>query len=124
MAPNKKAGGGSLMLVNDTPGEECRIAILTDGKLDGLLTERASTATQVGNIYKGKVTNVEPAMKRKSVPMNASSRGDDRPAAGDGPIPGSQSVNHAFWVHTAVRTETIGRIRSAARPRDPAKPPR
>ena len=54
---------GRIMVVNDTPGEECRIAILDQGKLDGLFTERVATATNVGNIYKGKVANVEPAIQ-------------------------------------------------------------
>jgi len=52
-----------VMVVNDTPGEECRIAILRDGLLEQLFMERSTTATQVGNIYKGRVTNVEPAIQ-------------------------------------------------------------
>ena len=52
-----------LMVVNESPGEECRIAILQDHHLEELYSERASTATDVGNIYKGRVTNVEPAIQ-------------------------------------------------------------
>ncbi len=52
-----------LMIVNETPGEECRIAILEDGHLEELYTENAATATNVNNIYKGRVTNVEPAIQ-------------------------------------------------------------
>ncbi len=52
-----------VMVVNDSPGEECRIAILEDGHLEELFTERTTTATNVGNIYKGRVTNVEPAIQ-------------------------------------------------------------
>ena len=51
------------MIVNDLPNEECRIAIIEDGHLDELYTERAATATNVGNIYKGRVSNVEPAIQ-------------------------------------------------------------
>jgi ribonuclease E len=51
------------MVVNDLPGEECRVAILQDNHLEELYTERARTATNVGNIYKGRVTNVEPAIQ-------------------------------------------------------------
>lgn len=51
------------MIVNDSPGEECRIAILQNGHLEELYTERSSTATNVGNIYKGRVVNVEPAIQ-------------------------------------------------------------
>ncbi len=47
------------MLINYVPGEECRIAILEDGRLEEIYQERASEASHVGNIYKGKVTNVE-----------------------------------------------------------------
>ena len=64
--PHKKttkqdASPGEIMLVNDVPGEECRIAIVRDGRLEDLFTERAATATSVGNIYKGRVSNVESA---------------------------------------------------------------
>jgi ribonuclease E len=51
------------MIVNDSPGEECRVAILQDHHLEELYTERTDTATNVGNIYKGRVTNVEPAIQ-------------------------------------------------------------
>jgi ribonuclease E len=51
------------MVVNDSPGEECRIAILQDNHLEELYTERTATATNVGNIYKGRVTNVESAIQ-------------------------------------------------------------
>lgn len=51
------------MVVNDIPGEECRIAILQNNHLEELYTERHATATDVGNIYKGKVINVEPAIQ-------------------------------------------------------------
>jgi ribonuclease E len=52
-----------VMVVNDNPGEECRIAILENGHLEELYTERTATATNVGNIYKGRVSNVEPAIQ-------------------------------------------------------------
>jgi ribonuclease E len=51
------------MVVNDSPGEECRIAILEDHHLEELYSERSATATNVGNIYKGRVVNVEPAIQ-------------------------------------------------------------
>jgi ribonuclease E len=59
----KQTPPSEIMVVNDQPGEECRVAILEDGHLEELFTERASTATNVGNIYKGRVTNVEPAIQ-------------------------------------------------------------
>lgn len=52
-----------VMIVNDDPGVETRIAILEDGRLEELYTERAKAATGVGNIYKGKVTNIESSIQ-------------------------------------------------------------
>lgn len=63
MVSKKKTDATELMIVNDSPGEECRIAIIADGHLEELFSERTSTATSVGNIYKGRVTNVEPAIQ-------------------------------------------------------------
>lgn len=51
------------MLINYVPGEECRIAIVVDGSLEEFYQERASAGSHVGNIYKGKVTNVEPSIQ-------------------------------------------------------------
>src|SRR6478672_11065276 len=51
------------MLINVSEGEECRIALVEDGKLEELYMERTSSTSHVGNIYKGKVTNVEPSIQ-------------------------------------------------------------
>ncbi|MFA5863891.1 MAG: Rne/Rng family ribonuclease [Phycisphaerae bacterium] len=51
------------MLINDVRSEECRIAIVNNGKLDELFSERASAESHVGNIYKGRITNVEPSIQ-------------------------------------------------------------
>src|SRR3954468_15740461 len=51
------------MLINVSEGEECRIALLEDGRLEELYMERNSATSHVGNIYKGKVTNVEAAIQ-------------------------------------------------------------
>ncbi len=51
------------MLINVSEGEECRIAIVEDAKLEELYMERASSTSHVGNIYKGRVTNVEPSIQ-------------------------------------------------------------
>src|SRR5438270_3889270 len=51
------------MLINISEGEECRIALLADGKLEELYMERTSSTSHVGNIYKGRVTNVEPSIQ-------------------------------------------------------------
>src|SRR4051794_30698996 len=51
------------MLVNVSEGEECRIALLDNGRLEELYMERTSATSHVGNIYKGRVTNVEPSIQ-------------------------------------------------------------
>jgi len=47
------------MLVNVAESEECRVAVVEDGSLEELYVERASLDNHVGNIYKGKVVNIE-----------------------------------------------------------------
>ncbi len=51
------------MLINTVEGQECRIAIVADGQLEELYIERVSSASHVGNIYKGRITNVEPSIQ-------------------------------------------------------------
>jgi len=51
------------MLVNMTDPEECRVAVVQDGKLEELFIERESSEHHVGNIYKGRVENVEPSIQ-------------------------------------------------------------
>jgi len=51
------------MLINISQGEECRIALVEDGRLEELYMERTSATSHVGNIYKGYVTNVEPSIQ-------------------------------------------------------------
>jgi ribonuclease E len=47
------------MLINVLQSEECRIAIIEDGLLEELYIERASQESYVGNIYKGRIVNIE-----------------------------------------------------------------
>jgi len=48
------------MLINYVPGQECRVAVVSsNGQLEDLHAERAGAASHVGNIYVGKVMNVE-----------------------------------------------------------------
>ena len=51
--------GSRLMLIDEVPGESCRIAVLEKGRLEELFVERAQSSTAVGNIYKARVVNVE-----------------------------------------------------------------
>ncbi len=47
------------MLINVAESEECRVAVIEDGSLEELYVERESLGSHVGNIYKGKVANIE-----------------------------------------------------------------
>ncbi|MBV8780242.1 MAG: Rne/Rng family ribonuclease [Phycisphaerae bacterium] len=51
------------MLINVSEGEECRIALLEKGRLEELYMERTSASNHVGNIYKGRVSNVEASIQ-------------------------------------------------------------
>src|SRR5712692_6819753 len=51
------------MLINVLQPEECRIAILEDSVLEELYVERPSHESYVGNIYKGRIVNIEPSIQ-------------------------------------------------------------
>ncbi|MFG0336066.1 MAG: ribonuclease E/G [Maioricimonas sp. JB049] len=51
------------MLINVLQPEESRIAIVEDGRLEELYVERNSLENLVGNIYKGRVVNIEPSIQ-------------------------------------------------------------
>jgi ribonuclease E len=51
------------MLINVLQPEECRIAIVEDGTLEELYVERTSQESYVGNIYKGRIVNIEPSIQ-------------------------------------------------------------
>ncbi len=63
------------MLINVAEGDECRIAILQAGRLDELQIERASATSNVGNIYKGRVSNVEPSIQAAFIDFGLPSHG-------------------------------------------------
>ena len=64
-----------VILVNDNPGEEMRIAILENSTLAQYFSERAATATNVGSIYKARVLNVEPAIQAAFVDFGEGANG-------------------------------------------------
>ena len=51
------------MLINALQSEEVRIAVVEDSRLEELYVERASQDNYVGNVYKGKVVNLEPSIQ-------------------------------------------------------------
>jgi ribonuclease E len=63
------------MLISIVEGEECRIALLDNGALDELYLERASVERHVGNIYKGRVNNVEPTIQAAFVDIGMAKNG-------------------------------------------------
>ncbi len=62
-APKRREPTGRDMLINVVEGEEIRIAVVRRGVLEELYMERSSTESHIGNIYKGRVTNVEPSIQ-------------------------------------------------------------
>jgi len=50
------------MLINATEEEECRVAVLKNNVLQEFYIERPSMGTCLGNIYKGRVANIEPSI--------------------------------------------------------------
>ncbi|HUU69949.1 MAG TPA: Rne/Rng family ribonuclease [Planctomycetota bacterium] len=63
------------MLINVSEPEETRIAVLEDGALQELYIERASAGSQVGNIFKAKVLNVEPSIQAAFVDLGKDRNG-------------------------------------------------
>jgi len=63
------------MLINVVENEECRIAIVRGGELEELYMERASVQRHVGNIYKGRVNNVEPSIQAAFVDVGMPKNG-------------------------------------------------
>ncbi|MEN6662790.1 MAG: Rne/Rng family ribonuclease [Phycisphaerae bacterium] len=63
------------MLINTVEGQECRIAIVSDGRLEELYVERASNVSHVGNVYKGRVMNVEPSIQAAFVDFGLAKNG-------------------------------------------------
>jgi ribonuclease E len=63
------------MLINVSQPEECRIAIVEDGVLEELYIERASQDNYVGNIYKGRIVNLEPSIQAAFVDFGVGRNG-------------------------------------------------
>jgi len=63
------------MLINVAQAEECRIAIVEDGVLEELYLERTSQHNYVGNIYKGRIVNLEPSIQAAFVDFGVGRNG-------------------------------------------------
>ena len=53
---------GQHILMNVLDEQELRVGVIRDGRLESLLHERLGDGQQLGNIYKARVTNVEPSL--------------------------------------------------------------
>ena len=51
------------MLINSLTGQECRIVTLNDSVMEELYVERKSVEAFAGNIYRGKIVNLEPSIQ-------------------------------------------------------------
>jgi len=63
------------MLINVAESEECRVAVVEGGSLEELYVERASLNSKVGNIYKGKVVNIESGIQAAFIDFGAEKNG-------------------------------------------------
>ena len=63
------------MLINVAQPEECRIALVEEGLLEELYIERSSQDNYVGNIYKGKIVNLEPSIQAAFVDFGVGRNG-------------------------------------------------
>jgi ribonuclease E len=89
------------MLINVLQPEECRIAILEDGVLEELYVERTSHESYVGNIYKGRIVNIEPSIQAAFVDFGVGRNG----------FLHVSDVEPAYYRHLEQRQESRGRGR-------------
>ena len=63
------------MLMNVAESEECRVAVVENNSLEELYVERTSLGSHVGNIYKGRVLNIEAAIQAAFVDIGTDRNG-------------------------------------------------
>jgi len=63
------------MLINVAESEECRVAVIEDGSLEELYIERTSLTSHVGNVYKGKVANIESGIQAAFIDFGVGKNG-------------------------------------------------
>src|SRR3989440_3911862 len=97
-----------IMLINILQPEECRIAILENGVLEELYVERTSHESYVGNIYKGRIVNIEPSIQAAFVDFGVGRNG----------FLHVSDVEPAYYKHLEQRREQNGRRGPNYRDRD------
>jgi len=91
------------MLINVAESEECRVAVVEDGSLEELYVERSSLGSRVGNIYKGKVVNIEAGIQAAFVDFGIGQNG----------FLHISDLHHRYFpASSSGRTENIGRRKS------------
>ncbi|MEX0876104.1 MAG: Rne/Rng family ribonuclease [Phycisphaerales bacterium] len=73
--PAEKKVTKSEMIINYVPGEECRIAMLEDGQLEELMVEPTDRVSRVGNIYVGRVANIEASIQAAFIDFGTEENG-------------------------------------------------
>ncbi len=63
------------MLVNVAEREECRVAVIENANLEELYIERSRLSSHVGNIYKGKVVNIESGIQAAFIDFSTGRNG-------------------------------------------------
>ncbi|MDH7598325.1 MAG: Rne/Rng family ribonuclease [Sedimentisphaerales bacterium] len=63
------------LLINVAQQEECRIAVVDNGVLEELYIEWADLPSLVGNIYKGRVVNIEPGIQAAFIDIGTGTNG-------------------------------------------------
>jgi ribonuclease E len=63
------------MLINVAETEECRVAVVENGALEELYMERASLGSRVGNIYKGRIVNIESGIQAAFIDFGIAKNG-------------------------------------------------
>src|SRR5688572_4347021 len=99
------------MLINVLQPEECRIAILEDGTLEELYVERTGHESYVGNIYKGRIVNIEPSIQAAFVDFGVGRNG----------FLHVSDVEPAYYRHLTDGDREEGRRRNGRRPQQPPR---
>src|SRR5229473_205250 len=100
------------MLINVLQPEECRIAIVEDGVLEELYVERTSHESYVGNIYKGRIVNIEPSIQAAFVDFGIGRNG----------FLHVSDVEPAYYRHLEEeRNDNGGRRRGGNKRREPGR---
>jgi ribonuclease E len=63
------------MLINVAESEECRVAVVENGQLEELYVERTKLSSHVGNIYKGRVANIESGIQAAFIDFGTGKNG-------------------------------------------------